>query len=263
MKKHLSYAGLAMGVVFGLFFVAEAKSAQGVVQETWTKLKGGTVSELTENKRYARTSNKVRILDEFADADLGEEYGSRYSALLIPPKTGDYTFWIAADDTAELWLSTDEDPSNLRKVISLNRYSGERKWTRKDQKSSAVQLKKGHLYFIRALHKQGGGGNHFSVAWQGPGFKQKVIRAASLEIPPLDKRTMELGKKTYLAEQRTTKILKALETTSPDRTEALVGKLNKTERTNAAEALAKLGQATKKISSPENLAKIKPYAAAA
>ena len=30
----------------------------------------------------------------------------------MPPITGDYIFWIAADDTGEFWLSTDDDPAN-------------------------------------------------------------------------------------------------------------------------------------------------------
>ena len=33
--------------------------------------------------------------------------------------TGDYKFAIASDDTSELWLSTDNDPQNLRKIACV------------------------------------------------------------------------------------------------------------------------------------------------
>ncbi len=35
---------------------------------------------------------------------------------LMPPITGNYTFWIAADDTGEFWLSTDDDPAKMARV---------------------------------------------------------------------------------------------------------------------------------------------------
>ena len=33
--------------------------------------------------------------------------------------TGKYKFGIASDDTSELWLSTDDDPQNLRKIACV------------------------------------------------------------------------------------------------------------------------------------------------
>lgn len=34
---------------------------------------------------------------------------------------GDYQFALSADDTGELWLSTDSDPKNIRLIASLGK----------------------------------------------------------------------------------------------------------------------------------------------
>jgi hypothetical protein len=36
-----------------------------------------------------------------------------------PPISGYYIFYIASDDESELWLSTDEDKGNIRKLAEL------------------------------------------------------------------------------------------------------------------------------------------------
>jgi len=38
--------------------------------------------------------------------ELGADRGSRMMGWLVPPVTGEYVFWIAADHLSELWLST-------------------------------------------------------------------------------------------------------------------------------------------------------------
>ena len=255
--------GLALSIVFGFFVPSLAKGTPGVVQENWTKLKGGEVRALTESKQYTRPANTVRILDEFSDTGWGQEYGSRYSALLIPPATGKYTFWLAADNSAELWLSTDQNSSNLRKIISVKRYTKERDWSRRDQKSAPILLKKGQRYYIQALHKQAGSKAHLSVAWQRDQIEKEVIVSKFLDVPALDKRTLSLAKKTQQAERRTAQLLEALKTMPPEHTEAWVTELSKPERTQVVAALTTLGQAAQKNPTPENLSKIKPYIAAA
>ncbi len=42
----------------------------------------------------------------------GNNYGARIRGFLVPPETGDYRFWIAADDRGVLFLSTDDSPDN-------------------------------------------------------------------------------------------------------------------------------------------------------
>jgi len=98
---------------------------------------------------------------------------SRY---LLPPTTGDYTFWIASDDSSELYLSSDSQRSNSTRIASVSGWVDVQNWTQKStQQSVVITLEAGKAYYIEALHKESGGGDHLAVAWQGPGISQAVI----------------------------------------------------------------------------------------
>src|SRR3954464_9199010 len=47
-----------------------------------------------------------------APTNWGNYYLARMRALLVPPATGDYTFYIASKGASELWLSTNADAAN-------------------------------------------------------------------------------------------------------------------------------------------------------
>ena len=119
------------------------------------------------------------VLKSFeAPMDWGQYHLTRMRAYLHPPVSGEYTFWIASDNSSELWLSPNDDPSAARKVASLSRYSwvGPHEWSRyPSQRSEPIHLEAGHVYYIEALQEQTTGGDHVSVAWQGPGLDQSVI----------------------------------------------------------------------------------------
>ncbi len=207
-KQHAYHALLCgglmavVGVLAATYALAEPttglEGSPGVLQEVWTGIKGNPVSELTGSKAYGKPPAQARILTEFAASDVGDDYGARYSAILSPPASGAYTFWVAADDSAELWLSTDAAPGNLRKIAFVASYVGEQEWTgRPSQKSSAVTLTEGGKYLIRVLHKEGGGGDHVAVAWESPGVARRVLGGAAVSVPQISK---QLG--TVLARAR-------------------------------------------------------------
>ena len=110
-------------------------------------------------------------------------YLTRMRGYLHPPTTGQYTFWIASDNSSELWLSLDADPSKVRKIASVPRFDwvASREWTRfPSQRSEPILLKAGETYYIEALQEQTTGGDHLSVAWQGPALGQSVINGRYL-----------------------------------------------------------------------------------
>ena len=109
-------------------------------------------------------------------------YGARFRGYVHPPVTGQYTFWIAADDSAELWLSPDDRAENKRRICQAAEWSlfFHNWWQNSEQESSPMILEAGRRYYIEALHKEGGGGDFFSVAWQPPGSELEVISGADL-----------------------------------------------------------------------------------
>ena len=78
-------------------------------------------------------------------------------ALLLPPQTGTYFFWISSDDNGALYLSTDENPATRVQIATVNSWTSSREWTKEaNQKSAGINLVGGQRYYIEALQKEGG-----------------------------------------------------------------------------------------------------------
>ncbi len=153
-------------------------TSKGLLREWWAPVSGNTVADLTGHADYPGNPAGIGYLDRFeGPVSWGSNYGARIHGYLIPPQTGDYTFWIAGDDACELWLSTDDSPANAVNIAQVQSWTGIRQWDKypADQQSVPVTLTAGQEYYIMALHKESNGGDHIAVAWQGPGIAQQVI----------------------------------------------------------------------------------------
>jgi signal transduction histidine kinase len=115
--------------------------------------------------------------------NCGEHYATRIRGYVHPPATGEYRFWIASDDSSELWLGTNASPDSARKIASVqpNRWTELHEWNRfPSQGSEPMLLKAGEKYYIEAVHEQGLLWNHLEVAWQGPGMGRTIIEGGFL-----------------------------------------------------------------------------------
>ena len=145
----------------------QSSATTGTVDvETWTGISGKDISSIP----VASPPNSVSEIMIFETAkNIGDNYGSRVRAQINVPTTGNYTFWIASDDTGELWLSTDENPANKVKVAYVTGWTYPRQWDKyTTQRSAPVNLVGGRKYYIEALLKEGTGGDHLAVGWQLP-----------------------------------------------------------------------------------------------
>ena len=69
------------------------------------------------------------------------------SGWLVPPVTGNHTFWITADYSSEFWLSNNADRANLVQLC-LTSYVTFQAWdTNPRQMSSAISLVEGEAYY--------------------------------------------------------------------------------------------------------------------
>jgi len=123
------------------------------------------------------------------ERNRGDHYGQRLRAFLIPPATGNYTFWIAGDELSQLFLSTNESPANIRLVAAADPRSQFRVWTtHAGQQSAPVALQAGRRYYLEVLHREGLLLDHLSVRWRLPdGTVEEPIPASRFvhEIAPL------------------------------------------------------------------------------
>jgi len=154
-----------------------------MTREIWTGLSGGAVSQFTSSPRYWQPANQVTTFSGAATpSNVGDSYASRVRGYITAPVTGDYTFWIAADDSAELWLSSDASKFTREKIAFLTSWVGSQAWDAKPtQKSALIHLEAGQRYFVEALHKEASGGDHLAIAWQTPGGVRELISATALE----------------------------------------------------------------------------------
>jgi signal transduction histidine kinase len=113
-----------------------------------------------------------------APKNWGDYNLTRMRGYLHPPVTGDYTFWIASDNSSELWLSPNADPAEARRIAMVKQgdWVNPYEWTRyPSQRSEIIHLRAGQTYYIEAFQEQITLAENLSVAWQGPGIHQSVI----------------------------------------------------------------------------------------
>jgi hypothetical protein len=118
------------------------------------------------------------------------DYGGMIHGWLHVAKSGDYRFWLATDDMGELYLSTDQDPTNMSRIAFINGYASAYNWydpVNEDglnQVSALIPLVTGQKYYIRACWKEGGGGDHCMVAWQGPDQPIVPVAGSTAQVIP-------------------------------------------------------------------------------
>jgi hypothetical protein len=147
-----------------------------IAHEVWTNLPGANVDSLVRSGRLQSPPDQTRALTAFeAPSNIGDNYGARIRGYLHPPVDGAYRFWMASDDEAYLYLSSDSLPG--RKVlIAKSGTTAPRVWSGgQGARSEPIELKAGRRYYVEALHKEQVGNDHISVAWDLPGGARELI----------------------------------------------------------------------------------------
>ncbi|XP_078359625.1 uncharacterized protein LOC144644082 isoform X4 [Oculina patagonica] len=127
----------------------------GVIREVWQDIPGYRIMDLTSNPNFPNNPSSIEVLDKFdAPHNVDDNYGSRIRGFFKAPENGLYRFFLAADTTGELWLSSDETEKNLKKVVAINGWTAHNEWLKfPEQKSDRIHLKKGKYYYLEAYQK--------------------------------------------------------------------------------------------------------------
>jgi hypothetical protein len=114
---------------------AGAQVGQGnvLIEEWFTASTGQQVTDNVDTLHAYINSGKAPSKSYWAKKldrpDGGEDYwGGRMRGYLIPPETGDYTFWTASDDDSEVWLSTDDSPANAKMICNVEGWMDYQNW---------------------------------------------------------------------------------------------------------------------------------------
>jgi len=142
---------------------------------------GGTlVSDLTATTQFPDNPDVIAELTELrVPGSRADNYGSLVRGFITPPVDGDYRFFVSGDDETELWLSTSDQPEDARTIASVPRYASPGFYEKySSQTSGLIQLSATNSYYFEIRHKEGSGGDHFEVAWEGPGLSQQIVNSA-------------------------------------------------------------------------------------
>ena len=158
-------ASNAVGVGASLIDLQVIDTGSAVTREVWLGVPGTNIADIPVGS--PPTSSGAWGALEGA-TDLGDNYGERVRGYLTAPATGNYYFWIAGRDSAELWVSNDAEPVNkVRRARVIPAGSASREWNlQPTQRSPWLALVAGQRYYIEVLHKAGAGaGDNWAVGW--------------------------------------------------------------------------------------------------
>jgi glucose/arabinose dehydrogenase len=161
---------------------APAAGTGKILREWWEGIAGNKVADLAKSSKFGERPSGTDYLPAFeAPLSFANDYGQRIRGYLHPPADGEYHFFIAADDAAELWLSTDDDPANKLLIASVPAWTQYRQFDKyPEQQSGGIMLEAGKKYYIEAIHKDADQKDNLAVAWQGPGFEREIIEGKYL-----------------------------------------------------------------------------------
>ncbi|MBK9486024.1 MAG: PQQ-dependent sugar dehydrogenase [Chitinophagaceae bacterium] len=150
--------------------------------QRWNNITGSAVANLTSNINYPNNPSSTGTRTTFEmQTNLGSNLGIRMYGYICPPTTGNYIFWIASDASGELWISTNSSPANKIRRAYNTSSTNSRQWNKfATQKSVAVPMVAGQLYYVEALMKESTGNDNLAVGWAKPG---QATSAPSQVIP--------------------------------------------------------------------------------
>jgi len=140
-------------------------TGSSIVREVWTNVPGNTIADIP----LATPANTVNYLGTLEGVtDFGDNYAERIRGFITAPTTGNFYFWLAGSDSAELWVSNDSEPANkVRRSFITPGGTGSQQWNlQANQRSPWLALIAGQRYYFEVLHKAGtGAGDNWAVGW--------------------------------------------------------------------------------------------------
>ncbi|HTG44077.1 MAG TPA: hypothetical protein VK633_06050, partial [Verrucomicrobiae bacterium] len=167
-------------------FSSFAITTNAVGVEIWRGITGSTVQELRNDARFPGVPDEDYAIATFDTVLLpvlgrfdNNTYGGRMRAWLTPEETGEYEFFMRADDQGELRISTDDsfanfdDPDFLLNELptATDTLAGDPFQESGVDLSTSIPiaLVKGKRYAVQALWKEANGTDHLQIAWRKVG----------------------------------------------------------------------------------------------
>jgi len=148
-----------------------------VTREIWKNLPGSGISNIPLTTTPT-TDTLAAIQDN--TSTYAANTGERLRGYFTVPTTGNYYFWLASSNVAELWISNDNEPANkVRRAYVTAPGTASQEWnnagqtsttsdgrTISSQQSAWLSLTAGQPYYFEVLHNTGASSsNNLAVGW--------------------------------------------------------------------------------------------------
>lgn len=142
----------------------------------------GTLLDLTGSAAFPNSPSSVQYLATLeTPANIADNYGAWLRGYLVPPSSGDYTFYLASDDAGEFYLDPvagDSNSGNLVLMSSCYSAVGSRDWLNANVTASpATTLAAGQRYYFEAMLKEIAGLDYLAVTWVKSGAAVQALQA--------------------------------------------------------------------------------------
>lgn len=186
-------ASNAVGVGASVVEIDVIEAGSAVSREVWLGVSGTNVADIPVNTPPSSTEAWGALEGV---TDFGDNYGERIRGYLTAPATGNYHFWIAGSDAAELWISNDGEACNkVRRAWVTPGGTGSQQWNlQAKQQSPWLAMVAGQRYYIEILHKAGAStGDNWAVGWlfdptgtnsSPSGLVPSYVLSRHFDVPP-------------------------------------------------------------------------------
>jgi uncharacterized protein (DUF1800 family) len=141
-----------------------------ITREQWDAVPGTNVAQIP----VAQAPSSTSLLTSLAPpANVGDDYGVRIRGFLTAPESGDYRFYLRADEAAAFYLSNDEEPLNSWKRAELTAPVASADWSAAAP-TALLRLEAGERYYLEILHKESSGSDHLAIGWVTPSESTKT-----------------------------------------------------------------------------------------
>ena len=170
---------------------APASGGGGLLVREFQGIGGAYLGDLFTNPKWPNSPDLVTVsnhaewpqnssgdINDVPEGNVQDNYATQLLGFVHPPESGDYQFFVAADDRTLLFLSTDATPDNRRLIAMEPVWNGVRNFGSADRRvivdgdtgrrnngSAPVSLEAGKAYYIEAITKEGGGGDNLAITW--------------------------------------------------------------------------------------------------
>eukprot|EP01047_Picozoa_sp_COSAG01_P017230 COSAG01_NODE_908_length_12794_cov_119.794171_2_plen_1484_part_00 len=146
---------------------------------------GSSVRDLISSPKYPSAPDRIVPIRSgvFHMSMKGDNLGVMMEGFLLAPISGQYTFSTYSDDASVVWVATQPNTqSSLTKAVELDPGC-----CHKVQGTVRVHWTVNNTYYLRALIKEGGGGEYLQVGMSVGGKEYYPIPIAMFQVPTSSK----------------------------------------------------------------------------